>query len=231
MKNLFHLLAISIFFVILAGCEKDPTYTVQITTTEGGTVEPSGTIKVDEGSNLIITATPDAGYKLLYFLVDSAITNNNGVQQETENTLMTLENVVKDHNVEVIFADFMSWDVMQVVWKLDSTYIHELNGTWSYYKIWGVPGETQETVKFLPNGYTACTTNGDTTFSFGKWRIDETKTPPELHLGMNAAVPEGFIYILEGDLKTSLILARYNEPYLDDPSKKGDYKFVYTPLK
>jgi len=233
---------IGLFLIVLTmglmiGCEPDPDpiqpvvkYTVQVTTNEGGVVNPSGTIKVDEGLNLVIIATPDAGYKLESFMVNDIIATEMPIAVVDGNTLILLS-VTKDYNVKATFAKTLSWDVMQVVWKLDSTYIHELNGTWSYYKIWGVPGEMQKTLQFLPNGSTVVTINGTEGWSDGLWRIDETKTPPEIHFGMNDAAPEGSVYVLEGDLKNRLVLARYNDPYIEDSTKKMDWKDVYTPLK
>ena len=69
------------------------TYTITISSTGAGTVNPTGTQTVYKGASLTITATPDAGSQLKSFKVDGANKSNP----------YTLTNIQANHRVEVEF--------------------------------------------------------------------------------------------------------------------------------
>lgn len=61
-KLLWATFGVALILMVFAGCKKDePTYTVQVSATEGGTVEgQSGEYK--EGETVVFTAVPADGY-------------------------------------------------------------------------------------------------------------------------------------------------------------------------
>lgn len=62
MRRLFWAaMGVALISMVFAGCKKDPTYSVQVTSTEGGTVEgQNGEYK--EGETVVFTAIPADGY-------------------------------------------------------------------------------------------------------------------------------------------------------------------------
>jgi len=73
-----------------------PTYTLTITTTAGGTTDPTpGIHTYTEGTNVQVTAIPDTNYKLAYWELDGAY---NGTNNPTT-VLMD-----KNHTLKAIFA-------------------------------------------------------------------------------------------------------------------------------
>lgn len=69
-------------------------YAIEATAGEHGSITPSGTIMVEEGTDLTFVVTPDEGYRVAAFEVD-------GVETDT----YTLENVSADHTVNVTFEE------------------------------------------------------------------------------------------------------------------------------
>ena len=60
-KLLWATISVALVSMVFAGCKKEPTYTVQVTATEGGTVEgQNGEYK--EGETIVFTAVPAEGY-------------------------------------------------------------------------------------------------------------------------------------------------------------------------
>ena len=72
-----------------------PEYTVTVSSNTGGTVSPSGAVKVKEGEGLAITITPDRDYVIASIMVDG-----NAVAAETQ---LQLTNVRSNRTVIVNF--------------------------------------------------------------------------------------------------------------------------------
>lgn len=74
-----------------------PNYNINISVTnpQGGTVNPSGTINVLEGTSLSISANAAAGYHILRWLIDGVDSGNGDTVQ--------LDNITQDHTVTVTF--------------------------------------------------------------------------------------------------------------------------------
>ena len=72
-----------------------PEYTVTISSSAGGTVSPSGAVKVKEGEGLTVTVTPDTDYVIASIMVDG-----NAVAAETQ---LQLTNVRSNRTVIVNF--------------------------------------------------------------------------------------------------------------------------------
>jgi hypothetical protein len=230
------LIIIVLFFIpmilLIVGCQKEKDliepstiitkYTVETSIIgSGGVISPSGKTEVDSGSDLNFKLSPNPGFKS-----DSIVINN--ISFPLSGTIYyNIPKINTNYIVKAIFKKTISWYLMNGEWKLDSTLIHELNGTWTHYAIWGVSGETQQTITFLSNGSTSEYWDGKFVGD-GPWSIDETKNPPILHRGMTASVPEGDMSIIEKLDGESLILAKYNVPYVGDPTLKGDYKYIYS---
>lgn len=75
-------------------------YTVEATAGEHGSVAPSGTITVEEGSELTLVADPDEGYRVAAFEID-------GVDVIASNNTYTLQNIDADHTVNVTFEEIV----------------------------------------------------------------------------------------------------------------------------
>lgn len=71
-------------------------YTVTAGAGEGGSINPSGSVRIAGGSNKTFTITPEAGYRISNVLVDGE--NVGAVGQ------YTFENVRKDHSIEAVFV-------------------------------------------------------------------------------------------------------------------------------
>ncbi len=71
------------------------SYVLSVSANEGGTVSPSGEIRVAAGSSQRITFAPNNGYRIVSVLVDgSAVTYDNGI---------TVSDVQNNHTVAVVF--------------------------------------------------------------------------------------------------------------------------------
>ncbi len=76
--------------------EPVPTYTVAATATTGGSIDPSGTITVEEGADLTVTFSPQTGYSVTAITVD-------GGSVPTASSY-TFSNVTGDHTIAVEFS-------------------------------------------------------------------------------------------------------------------------------
>ena len=75
--------------------EPDTFYTITVTAGKGGTISPSGSVRVREGGSLALTITPDKGY-----VVSSVKVDGKSVGAVSS---YTFENVKKNHTIEVVF--------------------------------------------------------------------------------------------------------------------------------
>ena len=73
-----------------------------------GSVTPSGSVEVDEGSSITFEFSPNVGYMVSEVLVD-------GVNVEFAGNSYTLENVLENHTVNVNFDLLPMWSVTAVV--------------------------------------------------------------------------------------------------------------------
>ena len=71
-------------------------YTIKASAGEGGSISPSGSVRVRRGSDKTFTLTPDEGYEIADVLVDG---ESVGVVDK-----YTFENVRKAHTIEALFA-------------------------------------------------------------------------------------------------------------------------------
>lgn len=71
-------------------------YTITATSSEGGTIDPEGTISVDEGQNQVISISPDEGFRISQILIDGEEVD---IVQE-----YTFTDVASDHTIEVVFG-------------------------------------------------------------------------------------------------------------------------------
>jgi peptidoglycan/xylan/chitin deacetylase (PgdA/CDA1 family) len=75
---------------------KPLTYTVTSSAGANGTVDPSGIVTVDHGTDQLFTATPDAGFEVDQWLLD-------GSPVQTGGTSYTLSTITAAHTVSVTF--------------------------------------------------------------------------------------------------------------------------------
>lgn len=73
------------------------THTVTVTSTSGGTVEPSGTVEVLNGGSLTLSFSPNSGYRLSALYVD-------GVRVASGIGSYTLSDIVSDRTVHAVFT-------------------------------------------------------------------------------------------------------------------------------
>ena len=73
------------------------TYTVTVSSTEGGTVTPSGTVTVNEGDDLTFTVSPNVGYHLSSLTVD-------GISVTVTDGKYVLSDIRNNHTVSAAFA-------------------------------------------------------------------------------------------------------------------------------
>ena len=183
MKNLILFLILGTFLVSCDGCDPInppiPPVTVikqfTITTVCGlnGTINPSSLV-VDSTKDATLTLIPDAGYIVDVLKVDGKVVPST--------TSLVLSNVTCDKKVEATFKikfkeGSLSWYLVQKPWYRDSIIIHEDNGTWTHYKLWGVKDELQEVITFYPNGKSETYWNGKLVGDV-TWTINETTNPP-----------------------------------------------------
>ncbi len=79
------------------------TYTITATAGNGGTINPLGTVTVNEGGDQAFTITADAGYRIASVLVDGA-----DAISELVNNVYTFVNVTANHTIAVTFAPVSS---------------------------------------------------------------------------------------------------------------------------
>jgi hypothetical protein len=97
------------FYNITAGHTIDaiftpiPTYTITASAGPGGSISPTGSLKVNEGTNHTFTFTPDAGYRILEILID-------GISAGPVSTY-TFTNVITDHSISVSFLAIPAYPV------------------------------------------------------------------------------------------------------------------------
>lgn len=217
--GLFLLLALAL--LLLVRCEKEPIdppkYIIEACAGVGGIISPSGKIEVVSGSNKSFTFTPDVGFKADFITV-------NGVSSPLASNTYDFSNITNDYKVEVTFKKTLSWYLMNGEWKMDSIIIRELSDgiTWSHYALWGVSGEIQRTITFLPSGRIAEYWDGKYVGD-SPWSINETTNPPTLNVG-------GEISIIEKLDEVSLVLARYDMECLGcpDPQTVGAARKIYS---
>ncbi|TQS81342.1 hypothetical protein A3206_07740 [Candidatus Methanomassiliicoccus intestinalis] len=73
-------------------------YTISATAGENGSITPSGTVTLAEGSSQTFTFTPNAGFEIDQVLVDGSPV------EVTENTY-SIENVTENHSIKVTFVE------------------------------------------------------------------------------------------------------------------------------
>jgi len=210
MKNLILFLILGTFLVSCDGCDPInppiPPVTVikqfTITTVCGlnGTINPSSLI-VDSTKDATLTLIPDEGYMVDVLKVDGKVVPST--------TNLVLSNVTCDKKVEATFKikfkeGSLSWYLVQKPWYQDSIIIHETKGTWTHYKLWGVKGEAQMVIYFLPKGIIQEYLDGKLVGD-SKWSIDETANPLMLNMGIGYGIEklDGNCLILTGTDKYS----------------------------
>lgn len=127
----------------------NPTYTIDVVSSPGGTVQPSGLITVNAGDSLTLTATPNSGYHVLQWYLDGVSTGAGSV--------LTLTNIVADHHVSVEFEQ-------------DAVTLYNVTVTA------GVGGTVQPFTgtEQRPEGYTALlfTATPNSGYVFDKWTVN-----------------------------------------------------------
>jgi hypothetical protein len=81
---------------IVGGTTPPGTFTINATTSSGGTISPFGTVSVDSNSSITFTFTPDTDYHIDSVYVDGSYI---GIP-----TSYTFNNVVAPHTIRVVFA-------------------------------------------------------------------------------------------------------------------------------
>ena len=123
---------------------EDPSqiHTITATAGEGGSIDPSGAVQINDGKSKTFTITPDAGRFISDVKVDG---NSVGTP-----TTYTFSKVTADHTIEVTFGG--SGNAEQLIdenfesgampsgWKLEQTNTTGINVTWKIYKYSGQYG-------------------------------------------------------------------------------------------
>lgn len=123
---------------------EDPSqiHTITATAGEGGKIDPSGTVQINDGKSKTFTITPDAGRFISDVKVDG---NSVGTP-----TTYTFSKVTADHTIEVTFGG--SGNAEQLIdenfesgampsgWELEQTNTTGINATWKIYKYSGQYG-------------------------------------------------------------------------------------------
>ena len=160
-KLLWAAMGVALISMVFAGCKKeDPTYSVQVTAAEGGTVEgQNGEYK--EGETVIFTAIPADGY---YFgkWSDGKTNNPRTINVGTKDITLTAE-----------FATITTVDLGLTSGTLWATCNVGAVNTWDYgnYYAWG---ETQTKSSYEWDNLKYCTYNSGLTFS--KYKYSDTLT-------------------------------------------------------
>lgn len=118
-------------FVISYTCDAPlETYNIDISSSVGGTTQPSGSTQINQGENLLLTITPNPGYKLKSLTLDGIDITN----QVSGNTY-TISNIQANHSVYAEFeeigeiAEFLSvkqngsWLMVKEIYK-------KISGNW-----------------------------------------------------------------------------------------------------
>ncbi|MCL2435971.1 MAG: T9SS type A sorting domain-containing protein [Lentimicrobiaceae bacterium] len=79
-------------------------YTITATAGEGGTIDPAGEIKVNEGDSKTFTITPNTGYHILSVSVDGVPIAYSVNPELTATFTYTFENVTNNHTITATFA-------------------------------------------------------------------------------------------------------------------------------
>ncbi len=83
---------------ITVSFEKDlPQMTILASSDNHGTISPSGSVKVTQGSNQVFTITPDSGYQIQNVLVDQ-------IPVDASSGSYTFTNVTANHAIDVTFV-------------------------------------------------------------------------------------------------------------------------------
>ena len=123
---------------------EDPSqiHTITATAGEGGKIDPSGAVQINDGKSKTFTITPDAGRFISDVKVDG---NSVGTP-----TTYTFSKVTADHTIEVTFGG--SGNAEQLIdenfesgampsgWELEQTNTTGINATWKIYKYSGQYG-------------------------------------------------------------------------------------------
>lgn len=198
-------------------------YTVNVKTAEGGTITPSGTVKVKEGNNLTLQSTPEAGFR-------SDSIEVNGELFPLIDGIYVINNISTDIVVKPSFQKTLSWYVMNGEWKLDSISIHDLRSdAWFRYECWGNPNCLQERITFLPNGKTSVYWN-DEFVGDSPWTLDESVIPPTLFIGQPGQenLPGSLFYKIELLNENNLTVFRDSVEYVEDNTHFASGKNFYS---
>lgn len=111
MKKISFILSMVLLLFLFVKCEEEPiqpepepqdstvvvnTHIVRILNSDGGTISPSGNVRVNDSSDLTINFTSYPGYK-----IDSAYVNDTLVT--VKDNALVLENIALDYKVEGVF--------------------------------------------------------------------------------------------------------------------------------
>ena len=81
---------------ISAFFESTPTYTISVTSGNGGSITPGGTVTVNEGTNQSFTVKPDAGYRISEVLAD-------GISAGAVSSY-SFSNITSNHSISATFS-------------------------------------------------------------------------------------------------------------------------------
>jgi hypothetical protein len=90
--------------IAVVGGAAPVTYTISAMPGEGGSIDPSGNIVVNEGANQTFTIAPDAGYR-----IDDVLVDNSSVGAVSS---YTFENVIDDHTIHATFSPMPTYTIM-----------------------------------------------------------------------------------------------------------------------
>ncbi|MBP8717482.1 MAG: right-handed parallel beta-helix repeat-containing protein [Candidatus Atribacteria bacterium] len=104
-KYYFHLFAIILFLLFLVSCDgiTPTTYTITATSGPGGSISPSGEVRITEGESQEFTITPDECHQIAEVLVD-------GVSQGSIATY-TFDNVNQNGTIQASFTSVKIYNV------------------------------------------------------------------------------------------------------------------------
>jgi len=106
-------------------------YDVLIWTSAGGSVNPSGIITVKAGTKITVTATPNSGYILDYWLVNDVNTGNtNPLGATIDRQNFSINAIFKESEVPPPPPNGNGWPVSRQIHLLDNVKIETGWGTW-----------------------------------------------------------------------------------------------------
>ena len=82
--------------------EEPESYTITATAGEGGSIDPTGSVTVNEGENKTFTITPDEGYEIADVVVDGS-----SVKDQLTDNRYTFTGVQADHTISVTFQEIV----------------------------------------------------------------------------------------------------------------------------